>query len=114
MAAAMASAELPMTRPLVQESDAERLVWTRGINDARDELGLIDAQIESAERIHQTALQEAAAARTRAVEAADRAEARAVDDAVRVKAATIEGLERRKEDLGRKIAGLEAALAATS
>lgn len=113
MAAAMETAELPMTRPVIQESDAERLVWTRGIADAQDEQGLIDAQIASAERLMQAARREAADIFKATVEVAEKVEARAGADADRVYDATVEALQRRRADLDRKVAGLRAALDAS-
>lgn len=113
MDAAMTETELPMNRPIVQESEAERLVWKRAIADARDEQTFIDAQIASAERINTATKQEAGALYRQQVSLAERAEERAVNDADRVFEATVEALRKRRADLDRKAAGYEAALAAT-
>lgn len=114
MDAVMTETELPMTRPVIREPDAERLVWTRGIADAQDEQGLIDAQIESAERINAATKQEAGDLFRQQVALAERIEARAVNDADRVFEATVEALRRRRADLDRKVAGLRAALDASA
>lgn len=114
MDAAMTDAELPMTRPIIREPDAERLVWKRAIADAQDEQGLIDAQIESAERINAATKQEAGDLFRQQVALAERIEERAVNDADRVFEATVEALRRRRADLDRKVAGLRAALEASA
>lgn len=109
----MQTSELPATLPAIVESDAQRLTWTRDIQNARDERALIDEQIQSAERICGATKTEAVAVRDARINYANQAMDREYADADKILAATATNLRHRQADLDRVIKGLSAAVDAS-
>jgi len=114
MAASASAAELPATMPVLVESNVQVVQWRREIDNALDERGFVDEQIESARRIRNATDEEAQRVFDAALHIAELAKDRAIADADRLCAAAIEGLQRRQANQDAVIAGLEAAVAATS
>lgn len=114
MSTAMTSAELPATLPAIVESASRRLAWQREIQDAKDERDLIDAQLQSAERIAEATKREATTVRDARIEYANQAMDREYADADKILAATTANLRNRQSDLDRVISGLGAAMSASS
>lgn len=112
--AAMATSELPTTKPAVVESTVARVTWQRELADAKDERSMIDAQIESARRVHLVTRLEGTAVCEGRIDTARRAEERAHKDADDLLTVTVESLRDRQVDLDKKIAGYEAALGASA
>lgn len=110
----MANIELPATMPAIVESTSERLGWNRSIENARDERTLIDEQIASAGRTAEATKAEATAVRDARFNYANSAMDREYADADKILAATTESLRARQRDIDRVIAGLSAAINASS
>lgn len=113
METTMTDAELPATRPLLVETDVERISWRRKIKDSEDEKALIEEQKESLRRINAAVRDEAERIHDARVSAAFSAREREFSDADKLMAAGIEALDRRSSDLDRTVAGLTAALGAS-
>lgn len=111
--ATMTTTELPATRPVLVESESQRIAWRRQINDARDEQQLILEQTESLRRINAATKTEAQHIRDARIAAADHALDREISDADKIMGASIEALDRRRADLDKVVAGLEAAMGAS-
>lgn len=109
----MSTAELPATMPAVIESSAQRLKWLREIQDAKDEQGLIDAQIESLRRINAMVRDEAERICNGRIHAARLAMDREFADADNIMETGINSLRLRHDDLGKISNGLEAAVGAS-
>lgn len=109
----MTTAELPATIPAIVESATRRLAWQREIQDAKDERDLINAQLQSAERIADGTKREATAVRDARIDYANQAMDREYADADKILAATTTNLRHRQADLDRVINGLGAAMSAS-
>ena len=110
----MADTPLPASKPAVVESTVARVTWQRELADAKDERSMIEAQIESANRVHANTYDEAQRICDDRVEYALRARSRATADADNMLTVTVESLRDRQVDIDKKIAGYEAALGASS
>lgn len=109
----MATAELPATRPLYQESDLQRVAWLRQIQDANDEKGLIEEQKESLVRINTLMKDEAQRIYDARVSTAREAMNRESSDADKIMKAGVHALDQRSADLDKVISGLTAAVGAS-
>jgi len=105
--------ELPTTRPAVNEASTQRLAWQRQIADLNDERGLVDAQIESAQRTFASVSKEAANMCQLRVDTARKAEARELEDGRKVLDATEQALRGRQAEIDKMLAGLTAAMGAS-
>lgn len=112
--AAINATEIPANRPVIMESSSSTAAWQRERLNAMDECDLIDAQIASAERTFENTKNEATAVRDARIATADRAMEREIDDGSKILEATVAALKFRKDDLGRVISGLDAAIGASS
>lgn len=111
---AMASTDLPATRPLYLESEIQRMSWQRQVRDAEDEKGMIDEQRESLARINAVTKDEAQRIYDARMRTAREAMDREAADADKIMAAGVTALDQRTADLDKVIFGLTAAMQAST
>ena len=98
--------------PLILESSTQYMAWQRDLAALNGEIEVLNAQQESARRIHAVTLEQAQAVFDAKVYQADQEQAAARLDADKVLAATAEMVNRRRADLEKVLDGHLAALGA--